>query len=39
LETEAYSLHKEGEHMGDYAITFLLACALVGAAFYYFVDW
>jgi hypothetical protein len=39
LESEAYALHKESEKMGDYAITFLLACALVGAAFYYFVDW
>jgi hypothetical protein len=25
--------------MGDYTITFLLVCALVGAAFYYFIDW
>jgi hypothetical protein len=39
LDTEAHSLPLGGENMGDYAITFLLVCALVGAAFYYFIDW
>jgi hypothetical protein len=25
--------------MADYALTFLFVCALVGAGFYYFIDW
>jgi hypothetical protein len=26
-------------NMADHALTFILICALVAAAFYYFVDW
>jgi len=37
--TEAHPLHKEGENMVDNALTFLLVCALVAGAFYYFIDW
>ena len=32
-------LRKEGETMLDNGLTFLFVCALVAAAFYYFIDW